>query len=282
MTVTNGDEPAVAPNVSNDAKVRDVAVVLLGRGSLHGNQLKEELGRISARMTDAYDDYQIVEALLEQGEESLPRALDDCVKAGARRIIAVPAFFPVDPPIVNWLKYVARRWLRESNSAVEITFGESVVESQLVLEAINGSVEDALSQGKPLEAKQRANANNEEHPAWSVIPPHTTHALFCQGPRCTAAGSGDLGGYLRKRLKEEGLNEDTGHVLEAQTGCLFPCNLGPLMVVYPEGTWYCGLDRAAIDRIIDEHFLKGEVVTDYAFKPSPQPQSTERSQNPYT
>jgi (2Fe-2S) ferredoxin len=131
-----------------------------------------------------------------------------------------------------------------------------------------------------LEAKQRANY--EEHPAWSVIPPHKNHVLFCQGPRCTASGSGDLGGYLRKRLKEEGLEENAGHVLEAQTGCLFPCNLGPLMVVYPEGTWYCGLDRAAIDRIIEEHFHGGQVVTDYAFNPSPERQSTAQTQNPYT
>ncbi|MAF39708.1 MAG: hypothetical protein CL696_12660 [Chloroflexi bacterium] len=281
MSITNGNEPAVATNLSNGAKAQDVAVVLLGRGNLHGNRLQDGLGMISARMADAYDDYHFVEALLEQGEESFPNALDVCVEAGARRIIAVPVFFPLDPPVVNWLKSVARQWLRESNSNVVITFTESVMESPLVPEAINGSVEYALSQGKPLEAKQRAN-NNEEHPAWSVIPPHKNHVLFCQGPRCTASGSGDLGGYLRKRLKEEGLEEDAGHVLEAQTGCLFPCNLGPLMVVYPEGTWYCGLDRAVIDRIIEEHFHGGQVVTDYAFNPSPERQSTAQTQNPYT
>ena len=282
MAATNGKEPEVPAYISNGTKVRDVAVVLLGRGNLHGNGLKDELGRVSARMADAYAGYHFVEALLEQGEESFPHALDGCVKAGASRIIAVPAFFPVEPPFTNWLKYVARRWLRESDSAVEITFGESIAESPLLPEAINISVEYALSQGKPLEANQRAGANDEENPSWSVIPPHKNHVLFCQGPRCTASGSGELGGYLRKRLKEEGLEEDTGHVLDAQTGCLFPCNMGPLMVVYPEGTWYCGLDRTAIDRIVEEHFLKGEIVTEYALKPSPQPQSTSRPQNPYT
>ncbi len=280
MTITNGDGPTIATHVSDGAKVQDVAVVLLGRGHLYSKRPQEELGRISARLADGGNTFHFVEAVLEQGQESFPHALNACVKLGARRIIPVPAFFPVEPPIINWLKYVARRWLRESNTAVEITFAEPVAESALVAEAINSSVECALSQGKPLEAKQRAN--KEEHPAWSVIPPHEHHALFCQGPRCTTAGSGELGSYFRKRLKEEGLHEDTGHVLEAQTGCLFPCNLGPLMVVYPEGTWYCGLDRAAVDRIIEEHFLRGEVVTDYAYQPSSQRQSTSQSQNPYT
>ncbi len=264
-----------------DAQARDVAVVLLGRGNLHGSGLKDELGLISERMTAAYRGYIFVQALLEQGEESFPRALNECVRAGAAHIIAVPAFFPVDPPLVNWLKYTARRWIRESNTDVEITFGESVAKSPLVPEAINSSIEHALSQGRPLGAEARVNKNDDGHPAWSVIPPHKNHALFCQGPRCTAVGSGELGGYLRKRLKEEGLEEDTGHVLDAQTGCLFPCNLGPVMVVYPEGTWYCGLDRAGIDRIVEEHFLNGKVVSEYAFKPSLKPQSITQPQSPY-
>ncbi|SVD36108.1 uncharacterized protein METZ01_LOCUS388962, partial [marine metagenome] len=78
MSITNGNEPAVAINLSNGAKAQDVAVVLLGRGNLHGNRLQDELGMISARMADAYDDYHFVESLLEQGEESFPNALDVC------------------------------------------------------------------------------------------------------------------------------------------------------------------------------------------------------------
>jgi (2Fe-2S) ferredoxin len=53
----------------------------------------------------------------------------------------------------------------------------------------------------------------------------------------------------------------------AQTGCLSPCNLGPTMVVYPEGIWYCELSAAAIDRIVDEHFVGGRVVEEYAREP---------------
>jgi (2Fe-2S) ferredoxin len=39
------------------------------------------------------------------------------------------------------------------------------------------------------------------------------------------------------------------------------------MVVYPEGIWYCGLTAEAIDRIVDEHFVGGRAVEEYAREP---------------
>jgi (2Fe-2S) ferredoxin len=61
---------------------------------------------------------------------------------------------------------------------------------------------------------------------------------------------------VNKLLKDD-------RVLVAQTGCLYPCNLGPLLVVYPDGVWYGRLNEAAIDRIITEHFLGHQVVDDH-------------------
>ena len=43
-------------------------------------------------------------------------------------------------------------------------------------------------------------------------------------------------------------------------GCLDRCELGPVMVIYPEGVWYTYIDQADIDEIIDEHLVNGRIV----------------------
>jgi (2Fe-2S) ferredoxin len=53
--------------------------------------------------------------------------------------------------------------------------------------------------------------------------------------------------------------------LVAQTGCLYPCNLGPVMVVYPEGVWYGTLDNNTVEQIVQEHFVAGQVVADFCY-----------------
>ena len=58
-------------------------------------------------------------------------------------------------------------------------------------------------------------------------------------------------------------------MMSARTSCLGPCNLGPVVQVFPEGTWYGGVDEAGVDRIIESHLLGGEVVADLAYAPLP-------------
>ena len=56
-------------------------------------------------------------------------------------------------------------------------------------------------------------------------------------------------------------------VISARTSCLGPCNLAPVVQVYPEGTYYCGVDEPGLDRIIGEHLLRGEIVENSAYAP---------------
>jgi (2Fe-2S) ferredoxin len=257
---------------------RDLGVILVGRGSLYSGQPGEELAALATDLRSARLDALVVEALLEQGENSLTSALDNCARAGVLSVAVVPVFIPVEAATRNWLQFVARRWLRKCGSPIRITIAEDLTWHPATAEVVNDLAQRALDSGKPLAA--HGPAVQHADPDWSVIPTHSYHVLFCQGPRCTAAGAGELGAYLRKRLKEKGLEEGPDHVLAARASCLYPCNLGPVMVVYPEGTWYCGLDEEAVDRIIQEHFIGGETVEGYAYKPAPERQTLSGANHP--
>jgi len=65
--------------------------------------------------------------------------------------------------------------------------------------------------------------------------------------------------YAKKRIKKLGLAGE-GQVRINKSGCLDRCELGPVLVVYPEATWYTYVDETDIDEIIDSHIVGGKVV----------------------
>ena len=84
------------------------------------------------------------------------------------------------------------------------------------------------------------------------------HALICGGTGCTSSGSMPVKEALERELKTRGLEEEVKIV---QTGCFGLCALGPIMIVYPEGTFYSMVKAEDVPEIVEEHFLKGRPVT---------------------
>ena len=91
------------------------------------------------------------------------------------------------------------------------------------------------------------------------------HVFFCVNQRengescCANLGSQRVRDYAKKRTKELSLSGKGGARIN-MAGCLGRCEHGPVIVVYPEETWYTYLDEDDVDEIIEQHLLKGKVV----------------------
>ncbi len=84
-----------------------------------------------------------------------------------------------------------------------------------------------------------------------------SHVLICGGTGCTSSGSANLESALEKELAAKGIQDEIKIV---KTGCFGLCALGPVMIVYPEGTFYSCVQVDDIPEIVEEHLLKGRIV----------------------
>lgn len=91
------------------------------------------------------------------------------------------------------------------------------------------------------------------------------HVFFCTNQReegsscCEQYKSKSMRDYAKKRCKAEGLIR-SGKVRMNTAGCLNRCEHGPVIVVYPDATWYTWVDQEDIDEIIDQHLINDEPV----------------------
>ena len=88
------------------------------------------------------------------------------------------------------------------------------------------------------------------------------HILICGGTGCTSSGALTLMEALNTELEKNNLQDEVKVVM---TGCFGLCALGPIMIVYPEGSFYSRVDASAIPEIVSEHLIKGRIVKKYLY-----------------
>jgi (2Fe-2S) ferredoxin len=97
------------------------------------------------------------------------------------------------------------------------------------------------------------------------VPYYKYHVFFCTNQReggemcCEQFNASEIREYAKARIKQLGMAGEGGVRINT-AGCLDRCELGPVIVVYPEAVWYSYIDREDIDEIIDQHLGKGQVV----------------------
>ena len=107
--------------------------------------------------------------------------------------------------------------------------------------------------------------------------PYSRHVLVCVGGFCSPDHRGrELYQLLPSLLQREGLLFGPRRVKRGETPCLGVCTGGPIVVVYPEGTWYAGLTADRIPRFVQEHLIEGKPIEEWIFARNPLPNEASR------
>ena len=92
--------------------------------------------------------------------------------------------------------------------------------------------------------------------------------LICGGTGCTSSGSMKIADKLEEVIKSKGIAD---HVKVVRTGCFGLCALGPIMIVYPEGTFYSMMSEDHIEKIVEEHLVNDRIVEEYVYEETKTP-----------
>ena len=109
------------------------------------------------------------------------------------------------------------------------------------------------------------------------------HVLLCVGDACCTAigreGAQAAWDALKDELKARDLSLSTGpHACyRTKVGCMRICAGGPILVVYPEGTWYGGMTADRIPRFVQEHLIDGKPIEEWIFARNPLPSREDKS-----
>lgn len=114
--------------------------------------------------------------------------------------------------------------------------------------------------------------NDDDKPVSDAVPSLTPrafyrhHVFFCTNARepgerrsCGRHGAVEARDHAKQRIKDLKLAKP-GSVRINNAGCMERCELGPCLVVYPQGTWYGYNSQQDVDEIIDRHIVGGEIV----------------------
>jgi NADP-reducing hydrogenase subunit HndC len=92
-----------------------------------------------------------------------------------------------------------------------------------------------------------------------------SHVLICGGTGCTSSGSAQIISTFESEIIKQGLSNE---IKVVKTGCFGLCAAGPVVIVYPEGSFYSGVKVEDVAEIVTEHLLKGRIVTRLLHKDS--------------
>lgn len=238
-------------------------VVLLAKSAIAADPQKEmralteviesRLGGVSATF-----------AFSEQGLPALRDRLIQLDEAGVIDVSIAPLLVPMEPNFRVWILASIQRFRKSRpGSAMRFRVGPApaVMEaySTLAVELSAAALQTPQVEEKP------------DKPLGSIVPKHDRRLVVCMGGPCSDKGAALTWGHLRNEQQRLDLRNKHG-LMSAKASCLGPCNLAPVVQVYPEGIYYGGIGEAEMDRIIESHLVGGQPVVDLIYEPSPKKQ----------
>lgn len=245
------------------------AALLLAKSSMTGAAIAEMelLVKRASEITGGAEDRAIDTvkfAFSEQGVPNLRDVFFGLIDESFQEIIIVPWVLPMEPGFNVWITRTLRRW--QAAEPERLWPSVRIASAPGTAKAIDPLLAELIAAG--VDAPVSVNSEKTA-PEGSVVPPQLRRVLMCQGAPCNNAGAAVVWGHLRNEQKRLNLRTTGDGVMTAKATCLGPCNLAPVLQVFPEGTYYGGVNEAGIDKIIAEHLLGGRVVTELAYAPLP-------------
>lgn len=180
-------------------------------------------------------------------------ALDTLVGEGARNILVQPVGIPFSDSLFAWLPGALAHWRRQRGFDGGLALASDQSGDEAVLAAIARSSLDNAAEAAPVESDH----GSLDGAGWDEVPECRHHLLVCTGPRCNFREAGPLRAVLAEELTRQGVARDC---LVAATGCLFPCNNGPVVAHYPAGRWYRLADADDVARFVSTVIKNGETL----------------------
>lgn len=116
-----------------------------------------------------------------------------------------------------------------------------------------------------------------------LIGQYARHVFLCIGEQCCTAAEGERAwAVLKDELKRRNLSLATGPsaCYRTKVQCLRVCQSGPLAVVYPDGTYYCGLTAERIPEFVEKHLVRNEPMEELIFARNPLPNASTTHASP--
>ncbi|PID60379.1 MAG: hypothetical protein CSB44_10715 [Gammaproteobacteria bacterium] len=196
---------------------------------------------------------------LEGTGPDLIATLDEMRATGWRRIRVQPLGIPFPEGLLAWLPGVMADWRTRGNNAdTQLELGPDPATDPEALAAFAASAFSHPTPPTPIEGVTPRLGK----PGWTDPPDFEFHLLVCTGPRCAIHGAASFTHLLKEELKAAGID---GRCLTTRTGCLYPCNRGPVLALYPHGYWYRLPDRSATRRFVREVLLDVGTADDLRF-----------------
>lgn len=141
----------------------------------------------------------------------------------------------VGPSPSSWLGRVASWWLANRCAELTIRVHHSIIGLPTALPS--GSAREILPKTDTLTSSE-----------WADIPHCRQHLLVCRGPRCSAQGAAAIATVISQELERRGLTDDD--ILVSHTGCLYPCNVAPVLAIQPDMCWHGSVTEETVRALI--------------------------------